>query len=334
MAATLVQDRYRLPLLGAPDPLFRKCLKIAGGVGAVVLAIALFTPKWTTEMTEVDDVPERFAKLILQEPAAAPAPRVKVPEPPKVLVDAPKPPEVKPKPEIVRATPPKADVGARRMESPKLAEDRGKVGREKAQEVTQQLAAVTGSLDDVLGDLSSALESSTTDTPKASRGRRKTRGGRSASDVGTVAAAGAVSDAPSASASAIGGSQITIEASGPLVSEGMHSDGSRSKPGAGASRQDLRTDASLLAVVRRYAPGIQFCYDNELEKHAGLGGKLIIAITVAASGQVTGAQVVRDTVGSPALVSCATSQIETWRFPAIQEGVVTFQAPFIFTPPE
>jgi hypothetical protein len=123
MAATLVQDRYRLPLFGAPDPLFRRCLRIAGGVGIVVLAIALFTPKRTMEMTQVDDVPERFAKLILKEPTATPAPRVKVPEPPKVLVDAPKPPEVKPKPEIVRATPPKANVGARRTEAPKLAED-------------------------------------------------------------------------------------------------------------------------------------------------------------------------------------------------------------------
>ncbi len=334
MAATLVQDRYRLPLLGAPDPLFRRCLRIAGTVGVVVLGVALFTPKRNAELTEVDEVPERFAKLILQEPAPEAPGRVKAPEPPKVVVDAPKPPEVKAKPEIVRAVEPRKDTGARRTETPKLAENRGQEGRKKAKEVTQQLASVTGSLDNVLGELSSSLDSDATDTPRKTRGRRKTRGGRSGKDVGQVAAAGSVAGAQDASASALSSAGITIDTSGALVSEGLHSDGTRSKPGAGSSRQDLRTDASLLAVVRRYAPGIQFCYDNQLEKQAGLGGKLVVAITVAASGQVTDARVVRDTVGSPELVSCATSQILTWRFPAIPEGVVTFQAPFIFTPPE
>ena len=30
-----------------------------------------------------------------------------------------------------------------------------------------------------------------------------------------------------------------------------------------------------------------FCYDNELKKAPGLGGKLVVSITVAASGRVT-----------------------------------------------
>jgi len=96
----------------------------------------------------------------------------------------------------------------------------------------------------------------------------------------------------------------------------------------------LRSNSALLGVVRKYAAGIRFCYDNELKKDASLRGKLIVSITVAASGSVTDAAVVENTLGSPALTSCALAQIRSWKFPEISEGVVTFQAPFVFTPPE
>jgi TonB family protein len=59
----------------------------------------------------------------------------------------------------------------------------------------------------------------------------------------------------------------------------------------------------------------------------------VVALTVAASGEVTEATVVQNTTGSHQLASCALSQIRDWRFPAIATGVTTFQAPFVFTPP-
>jgi TonB family protein len=143
-------------------------------------------------------------------------------------------------------------------------------------------------------------------------------------------------DVPDAGSSSIGGARIEIEGDGGgLVSESWMPDGSSGGGGAGGGgAQSLRSDQQLLGVVRRYAAGIQFCYDNELKKQAGLGGKLVVSITVAAAGHVTGADVVKDTVGSPELVRCALAQIEAWKFPTIPEGTVTFQAPFVFTPPE
>jgi hypothetical protein len=110
--------------------------------------------------------------------------------------------------------------------------------------------------------------------------------------------------------------------------------GTGSGRGPGSGGGDLRSDASLLAVVRKYAAGIRFCYDNELKRAPTLRGKLVVAITVAASGEVTDARVVEDTLRSGELTSCAIAQIRTWKFPRIADGVVTFQAPFVFTPPE
>jgi outer membrane biosynthesis protein TonB len=94
-----------------------------------------------------------------------------------------------------------------------------------------------------------------------------------------------------------------------------------------------RTQASLLAVVRRNAPGIQFCYDRELESTPGLRGKVVAVITVAPSGEVVEARLGTDTLGSASLADCMLARIRAWRFPPADEGRVTFQAPFVFTPP-
>ena len=94
-----------------------------------------------------------------------------------------------------------------------------------------------------------------------------------------------------------------------------------------------RSNASLLAVIQRYAAGIQYCYGNELKRQEGLSGKLVVALTVAASGEVLEATVVENTLGSSRLAACALSQIREWRFPPIEYGVTAFQAPFVFTPP-
>ena len=107
--------------------------------------------------------------------------------------------------------------------------------------------------------------------------------------------------------------------------------------GAGTSAQaqgsGYRSNESLLSVVRRYAPGIQFCYDNELRKKPGLRGKLVVAMVVLANGTVSEATIVEDTLNSPAVRACALAQIKGWQFPAIASGVTSFKTPFVFTPP-
>jgi TonB family protein len=149
---------------------------------------------------------------------------------------------------------------------------------------------------------------------------------------------------PAGTSSRIEGTSIAIESigfgavgggTGGGVASGVPgSAGSGAGAGAPGERSQVRSDAQLLAVVRKYAPGIQFCYDNELKNSPGLGGKLVVSITVTSSGGVTDAKILQDSVRSPGLAQCALAKIETWKFPQVEEGVVTFQAPFVFTPPE
>ena len=335
-SAGLGLERYRLPLISGPDPLLRRGLRIAGGIGLVVLALGLFVPKGHRE-DQVEQVPERMAKLILQEPAKPKPIPPKVEQVAKAVIDTP-PPAPMPKPEPVTA-PRHPDVAARRV-APVVPVDRGTEGRERAKEATQQLASATASIDNVLSGLDKALDAKgeASATPKPSR-RRGARSGRAATDVASAGTLPA-GEVTSPGSSALAGARIEIAALGSIESDGGGAPGgtgngsSKSGAAGGSSDGELRSDASLLAVVRKYAPGIRFCYENELKKAPGLGGKLIVAITVAAAGNVTNAVVVTDTIGSRELTSCALAQIEAWRFPAIPAGSVTFRAPFVFTPPE
>ncbi len=321
---------YRAPILGPPDPLLRRTGTIAAVAGVLLLAVAWFTPTREVPITQVDEVPERLARLILEKPVPpASSPSTATVLAPKIATP---PPVVAPEPTPRRRAP------ARTEAQPKLAENRGEAGRDRArQEVRTQLADVTNSLQEVVSDLSTALASTDDGARRSQRParRRRARSGRTTAQLAGVGAGpAALSAGVAASAFAAGGptAGITVQSIGDLAWAG--DDPARSDQGTGPARSELRSDRSLLGVVRRYAPGIRYCYDNELKKQPALGGKLVVSITVAASGRVTEAVVVQDSVGRAALTACALTQIEAWRFPEIPTGVVTFHAPFVFTPPE
>jgi TonB family protein len=212
--------------------------------------------------------------------------------------------------------------------------DAGKEGRRRAEAATAQLAGATAALDGALGDLSSSLRDAKSGTPEPSRRRRARRvgGGR---DEGALAGYDAGSPATGAADldnTGVAGSIIAIGSLAPAKSEGgggLESTESRSGSAPGV----YRSNASLLAVIQRYAAGIQFCYETELNRQPGLRGKLVVALAVAPSGEVTEANVVQNTLGSSRIASCALAQIRQWKFPPISGGVTTFQTPFVFTPP-
>ncbi|MBZ0269810.1 TonB family protein, partial [bacterium] len=216
----------------------------------------------------------------------------------------------------------------RRAPKPEVPVDRGTAGRQRAQEEVAKLESVTASLDGMLADVSASLTATNEPEKQRTTRRRRTRGGRSASEVASVAP---VAGTSGPGAKALSGALVQL---GDPAASGL--------PGASATRGDgstvaageVRSDAELMAVVRKYAPGLQFCYDNELRSSPGLGGKLVVSLTVAASGRVSDAVIVGDTVGSAAMAECALTQIRAWKFPEIPEGSVTFQVPFVYTPPE
>ncbi len=400
MSATAQQ--YRLPTFGRMEPALKNSFIGSSILGVLLILIVLVTPVLPPEPVTVKTVPERIARLIVDKPKALPpgkptekpggggggggTPKQGTPEGgPAEIAKA--PPGPKPQPAQVR----------RLGNEPQVTPDRGGAGRARAtQEVAQNVAQVSGSLDRVLENISQALPASTKSTSSAAvatsaassnaRARRQ-RGvrttGRTSEQLGSVGGVGGISSAD-VSGSAIasegisiatitdltvggggggnGGAYGTPDGTGLGGSGGGFGGGNGSGygtgtgpgrgsgsgggvgggqgtgvgdgvgPGSGGAG-GYRSNESLLNVVRRYAPGIQFCYDNELKKNPGLRGKLVVAITVLASGEVSDAVIVENTLGSRSVADCALSQIRGWRFPAIPNGVTSFRAPFVFTPP-
>jgi TonB family protein len=243
-------------------------------------------------------------------------------------------------------------VGQRRLEAARRP-DTGTAGRAQARrDVEESLAQTRNEVKETLAEVTSVLSAVRSSNPTKSVPRRgQPGGGRSRDELEQVAAvtAGADSegegpitaglldigsitdvrsDLASADPSVVGGGGVGGRRRGASRAGESGGDGGGVEPGA------HRSNASLLATVRRYAPGIQYCYDNELKRDLSLSGKMVLALTVLPSGVVSEVEITHDSLGSSRLQECVLSQVREWRFPAIPEGTVSFQAPFVFTPPE
>ena len=325
--ATMTHDVYRQPLFSIGDELFRRCLAGASIAGLLFLIAVLIAPVREVAVTRVEQLPERFARLIIEKPKPRPAPA----EPETRMAQQAEPEAAKP--ETPPAPEPQAQPRVRRLDAAReRPPDAGAQGRRRAQVATATVQQATKAIDKSLAGLSASLQSTSADAGRPSRRRARTvRAGRSGGDLAAVDAT------VSGGAADLGGSAVegTLVAIGGLsaaepAAAGGGADGA---VGSGSAPGVYRSTASLLAVVQKYAAGIQYCYGNELKHDPSLAGKLVVAITVSASGRVTEATVVQNTVRSQALSACALSQIREWRFPAIEGGATTFQAPFVFTPP-
>jgi TonB family protein len=394
---TATSYAYRRSLFGAKDDLFNRCLTGSAIAGGVFLIAVLLAPIQKQVVTSIEQLPPRFAKLIVDkpkpivvpDPIASAGPTLKpglggdgktpgeVIQAPKELAPGPVPPPgVRPDPGL--APGPKGSPAPGPGSGPGPAA--GTAGRARAQAVVaSRLAGTTASLEKTLGGLSSSLQSATpgaagpTSTGRGRRGRA-VRGGRSDGQLGGVSTELSSGASVDLGGSVVSGSLVTIGSlTGTPGGTGLGWGGSGSGGGGvggggtglggsgggsgsggggygaggsggggtggdgsgstGSAPGVYRSNASLLAVIQKYAAGIQYCYGNELKRQEGLSGKLVVALTVAASGEVIEATIVENTLGSSRLASCALSQIRDWKFPAIERGTTTFQAPFVFTPP-
>lgn len=93
-------------------------------------------------------------------------------------------------------------------------------------------------------------------------------------------------------------------------------------------------DKSVIeAVVRRHLAEIRYCYEAELQRYAGLKGKVVTGWTIGADGHVTEAHIVESSMGNQAVDNCVRTTVKRWQFPSPQGGgiVLVKSYPFIFS---
>ena len=93
-------------------------------------------------------------------------------------------------------------------------------------------------------------------------------------------------------------------------------------------------DKSLIdAVIKRNMNQIRYCYQRELTKNPSLGGKIVVKFVIAKDGTVSSASTKATTMGSPAVESCINGRFMRFKFPEPKGGgIVIVSYPFIFAP--
>lgn len=83
-------------------------------------------------------------------------------------------------------------------------------------------------------------------------------------------------------------------------------------------------------VVRANRAAIKYCYENALQRQAGLKGVVHVSWQIALSGSVKSARLAKSTLNNSKVEGCIVRQIKRWRFPKPDGGEVAVTYPFFF----
>jgi TonB family protein len=86
-------------------------------------------------------------------------------------------------------------------------------------------------------------------------------------------------------------------------------------------------------IIARHLNEVRYCYEQELTKKPGLGGRVLVQFTIAASGQVIASVLQNSTMGNARVENCTVQAVRRWEFPKpLGGGIVIVSYPFVMTP--
>jgi outer membrane biosynthesis protein TonB len=87
--------------------------------------------------------------------------------------------------------------------------------------------------------------------------------------------------------------------------------------------------SALSSALQSAAGSAQGCYKRALRNTAA-SGRITVAVSVGATGQVCSASIANDTLGSPEISSCVLSRFQGKSFPRPEQGCVVVNIPINF----
>lgn len=99
-----------------------------------------------------------------------------------------------------------------------------------------------------------------------------------------------------------------------------------------ASSNAKRDNDAINAIVASHKTSIRMSYEKYLKRDPVLAGKITVRFTIASSGRIAMVRVVENTTGNKDLENEIIRKIRMWRFASISEGDVTVTYPFVFAP--
>jgi Ca-activated chloride channel homolog len=101
-------------------------------------------------------------------------------------------------------------------------------------------------------------------------------------------------------------------------------------PGAASVRGSLDKEI-IRRVIRRHQNEIKFCYEESLQKHHELQGRLVLEIWIDTGGRVSSATIAESTLDDDEVAACVTQAGRRWMFPAALDGGINIvRYPYLF----
>jgi len=291
---------YDLPWEGDPESSrrFRRLMSIGLVLfllaGIIVPFLNLPAPKETAEQA----VPDRLARLMVEEKPKPPPPPPKPVEPPK--------PETKPIPQPVDKT----------VEARKKAE--------------KQLNRVKDELADLRRDLQQELPQQTKNLTGAVGEDSKAERSLIASKAGTGSAGVQSSNSSRGFGSGAGSltGHTTTSVNSRVANIGADNKASRS----GVSGKAARSQEEIELEFDRNKGAIYALYSRALRERPELQGKMVLEFTIAPTGEVTSCRVVSSELNDPELERKIVARVKLIRFPAKDVEPMTTTKPIEFFP--
>ncbi len=303
---------YELPWTSSSDQerRFRRLLVIIFTATFVLGVIWPWIPTMAPDPYDVEKIPPRIAKLLLQEkPPPPPPPKPKEPEPEQ-------PDSIKePEPERVVEKEPEPEPI-----------DYKKIAREKAQAAfmpfAEDLAALADS--DVVERVADnrLLTSSVGVAVRNERAMITSKVGAASRGINTANM--------SRNTGGTGlGDRSTTQVSSPVAGLGQSAGGARR---SGSSGKASRSREEIELVFDRNKGAIFALYNRALRMDPSLEGKLVLRLTIAPSGEVTFCEIVSSELGDEDLERKLVQRIRMFRFEAKDVEAITTTKPIDFFP--
>jgi TonB family protein len=266
--------------------------------GAACIALS---PKPPDSDVTLDEMPDRFAKLLV--PPKAPEPE-KPKEEPKGDEEVKKEPPKKNKPASEEAR--KAAI-AQKVQSKGILKILGASGGQGA--LRDLLGEGTGSQ-----DVASALKGAQGGVVVATTGGV---GGPRGGGAGSAAGIGDVGTA--------GGGNVSLGAKGDARVSGKVAAASPEVDSADVDRE------ALARYIKARLTAIRGCYEKELKRNPTLKGKVVVRFNITPAGRAGDIRIEENSVGSAEVGLCIASLMRSWVFPFKPPDEVAVQYPFLFT---
>ena len=303
---------YELPWTSSSDQerRFRRLLVIIFTATFVLGVIWPWIPTMAPDPYDIEKIPPRIAKLLLQEkPPPPPPPKPQEPEPEQ-------PDSIKePEPERVVEKEPEPEPI-----------DYKKIAREKAQAAfmpfAEDLAALADS--DVVERVADnrLLTSSVGVAVRNERAMITSKVGAASRGINTANM--------SRNTGGTGlGDRSTTQVSSPVAGLGQSAGGARR---SGSSGKASRSREEIELVFDRNKGAIFALYNRALRMDPSLEGKLVLRLTIAPSGEVTFCEIVSSELGDEDLERKLVQRIRMFRFEAKDVEAITTTKPIDFFP--